>query len=591
MKAGKLAWRFGVVSKSNILKNTWDGRQSCQHIPGGAEGFSLSPSDGERPGVRGKHPAAGAQFHVRRRHLTHPHPLPFGRGEGNGCRAGAYLPGLAAASRGLVALLVVFAVVVFGGSQPARGQTTNEVEDLRQQLRQLQENFERMQREQHQQIEGLTRKLDELTKQQSAAAEKKKLEPELAADLAKNPGTNQAPATAVATPAPSAPWSPSQPITVARAGSAYMNISFDVLVDAGGSSASDPSKFLQLGDHDPHNRGFSLPNAEIALEGAVDPYFKGFANIALKLDQNDETSIEMEEAYAQTMSLPARLQVKAGQFYAAFGRQNPQHPHQWAFADDPIILTRAFGPDGLRNLGAQVSWLVPTPFYTEAFLGVFNGQGSTAFSFRNRGQPDANGVDRMHGRATTDRTLGGPGDLLYVPRFASSFDLTDQQTLVVGASAAFGPNETGTDLRSQVYGVDAYWKWKPANAEAGFPFVSWQTEALYQRFDAGADPLASLTAEVLRDYGFYSQVLWGFRPRWVAGLRGEYATGNHGEYDSNDVFRNERTRFSPDLTFYPSEFSKLRLQYNYDHGALFGTDHSVWLQLEFLLGAHAAHKF
>ena len=86
-------------------------------------------------------------------------------------------------------------------------------------------------------------------------------------------------------------------------------------------------------------------------------------------------------------------------------------------------------------------------------------------------------------------------------------------------------------------------------------------------------------------------MLWGFRPRWVAGLRGEYATGNHGEYDSNDVFRNERTRFSPDLTFYPSEFSKLRLQYNYDHGALFGTDHSVWLQLEFLLGAHAAHKF
>jgi hypothetical protein len=45
------------------------------------------------------------------------------------------------------------------------------------------------------------------------------------------------------------------------------------------------------------------------------------------------------------------------------------------------------------------------------------------------------------------------------------------------------------------------------------------------------------------------------------------------------------------LTFYPSEFSKIRLQYNYDHGELFGTDHSVWLQVEFLLGAHGAHKF
>jgi hypothetical protein len=96
---------------------------------------------------------------------------------------------------------------------------------------------------------------------------------------------------------------------------------------------------------------------------------------------------------------------------------------------------------------------------------------------------------------------------------------------------------------------------------------------------------------VLRDYGFYSQLLWGFRPRWVAGLRGEYANGNPGEYDPYDVYRNERTRISPDLTFYPSEFSKIRLQYNYDQGALFGTEHSVWLQFEFLLGAHAAHKF
>ena len=232
-----------------------------------------------------------------------------------------------------------------------------------------------------------------------------------------------------------------------------------------------------------------MPNAEIALDGAVDPYFKGFANIALKLDQNNETSIELEEAYVQTISLPANLQAKAGQFYAAFGRQNPQHPHQWAFVDDPIMLTRTFGPDGLRNIGAQLSWLAPTPFYLEAFLGVFNGQGGTAFSFRNPGEPDTNGVDQVHGRATTDLTLRGPGDLLYVPRLASSFELTDQQTLMVGASAAFGPNETGDYLRSQIYGLDIYWKWKSAHAQAGFPFVSWQTEGALSALRRGGRPI------------------------------------------------------------------------------------------------------
>ena len=55
--------------------------------------------------------------------------------------------------------------------------------------------------------------------------------------------------------------------------------------------------------------------------------------------------------------------------------------------------------------------------------------------------------------------------------------------------------------------------------------------------------------------------------------------------------RADRNRWSPNVTWYPSEFSKLRLQYNYDDRPGIGRDHSVWVQFEFLLGAHAAHKF
>jgi hypothetical protein len=483
--------------------------------------------------------------------------------------------------------LTVWTCALFAGGLLAEAQVTNDVEQLKRQLQQLQENFERMQREQRQQIDDLNHKLEDLIKQPSAAAEKQKLEAELAAEL------SNAPPAVATTPTASAlatSWSPAQPLTIARAGSAYMNLSFDALMDFGWSTAPDPSTYLQLGDHDPINRGFSLRNAELVLDGAVDPYFKGFANIVFKLDQNNETSVELEETYLQTMSLPAGLQVKAGQFFASYGRQNAQHPHTWAFVDDPIILTRTFGPDGLRNVGAQLSWLAPTRFYTEATLGFFDGQGGTAFSFRNPGQNDM-GTNRFHGRATLDRNLTGPGDFLYVPRLSSSFELTPQQTLVAGVSAGFGPNDTGPATRTEIYGVDLYWKWKPAHADAGFPFVSLQTEALYQSFQAGADPTAGLPAETLRDWGFYSQVQWGFKPRWVAGLRGEYANGNPGAYDPNDVFRGQRTRVSPALTFYPSEFSKIRLQYNYDQGDLFGTEHSIWMQVEFLLGAHAAHKF
>ncbi len=469
----------------------------------------------------------------------------------------------------------------------AGAQEANKTEQLEKKLQEMQEKFDRIQREQRQQIDDLRKELDTLKKEKAAETEKKKLEEQLAAEMQKN---QPAPAAAAPSPAATA-WSPSQPLTISRAGSAYMNISFDTLMDVGWSTASDPSRFLELGDHDPIKRGFSLRNAEIAVDGAVDPYFKGFGNIVLKLDKNNGTEIELEEAYLLTTTLPANLQVKAGQFFANFGRQNSQHPHQWAFVDAPIILTRAFGPDGLRNIGGQVSWLAPTPFYSEASLGILDSQGGTAFTFRNPGEPDASGIDRFHGRATLDRTLRGPGDLLFVPRLSTSFDLSDSQTLLLGASAAFGPNDTGSDRHTQVYGADIYWKWKPANAHAGFPFVSWQTEGIFQRYEAGADPGAGLPAETLQDYGFYSQLLWGFKPRWVAGLRGEFATGNDGAFDSQDVFRGERTRVSPNITFYPSEFSKIRLQYNYDHGQFFGDEHSIWLQMEFLLGAHGAHKF
>ena len=366
-----------------------------------------------------------------------------------------------------------------------------------------------------------------------------------------------------------------------------MNIGFDGLMDFGWSSASDVGS-LQLGDHDPHVRGFTIPNAELTLDGAVDPYFKGFANIVYKLDPQGGTGVELEEVYALTTSLPANLQLKAGQFFTEFGRQNPQHPHAWAFVDQPLVLTRMFGPDGLRSQGARLSWLAPTSFYTEAMVSVLNSAGGTTSSFRSEesseihgGVPDARAVEKLQ-------------DMLLVPRIATSFDLTSTQTLLLGVSAAFGPNNSGPRARTQIYGADVYWKWKSPRAAAGFPFVSFQSEVMVRRYQAGGrvsaeDPAVSLPAETLRDRGAYAQVLWGIKPRIVAGLRGEFASGNSAAFES--PLRAKRTRVSPNLTWYPTEFSKVRFQYNFDDRKGIGQDHSFWVQFEFVLGAHAAHKF
>jgi hypothetical protein len=382
-----------------------------------------------------------------------------------------------------------------------------------------------------------------------------------------------------------------QPIPITGGGSKnFMNISFDGMFALAGSSARNLDQ-IEVGDHDPQQRGFNARNAEIAIDGAVDPYFEGFANIVLKLDNGNATEIELEEAFLQTTSLPFGLQIKAGQFFDAFGRINPTHPHTWEFADSPLVNGRLLGPDGLRGVGAQISWTVPVSWYSQVIFAVQNGRGSTGYSFRN---PGDGGV--FYGRMTIDREASSLRDFVFVPRWENSFNLSDTQTVLVGASGAFGSNDTGPHSDTQIYGGDLLYKWKSPRAEGGFPFVKWQTEAMYRRFEAGRGLNESFpVSETFDDWGTYSQVLWGFKKGWVAGIRGDYLHMEDSLF-TDDIARQTRSRISANLTWYPTEFSKLRLQYNHDfleaNEFLASRDvDSLFLQFEFILGAHGAHKF
>src|SRR6266487_5041161 len=232
-----------------------------------------------------------------------------------------------------------------------------------------------------------------------------------------------------------------QPITIGG-GKNYMNISLDGLFALAYSSAADLHN-IEVGDHDPQQRGFNARNTELAFDGAVDPYFEGFANIVFKLDNDNETEVEVEEAFMQTTSLPYNLQLKAGQFFAAFGRLNPTHPHTWDFADTPLVNGLFLGPDGLRGVGAQGSWTLPLPWYSQLILASQNGRGGTGFSFRN---PGDNGI--FFDRETTDREVRGLQDFVWIPRWENSVDLSPTQVVLAGVSGAFGSNETGANART-----------------------------------------------------------------------------------------------------------------------------------------------
>jgi hypothetical protein len=213
------------------------------------------------------------------------------------------------------------------------------------------------------------------------------------------------------------------------------------------------------------------------------------------------------------------------------------------------------------------------------------------------------------GESLAGRTLAGaetrsPADLLWAPRFSISWDPAGEWSALIGASAALGPNASAPGARTQIYGGDLYLLWRPLANDHGWPHFKVQAEGMLRRYQAGSVALDSAPvapATTLDDAGFYAQLLWGFARPWVGRLRFEHARGDRerfsggdGDYDSRlDALRDERWRASAVLSTYPSEFSKLRLQYNLDRAEFLERSfaHSVHLQAEIVLGAHGSHQF
>lgn len=390
---------------------------------------------------------------------------------------------------------------------------------------------------------------------------------------------------------------------------AYLNMSLDVMTSVGTSQATDDQLLvLQPGAHDPKQRGFTLQQTELAAQGAVDPNFVGNAFIVWQIDEVGETSVELEEAYLTTTNLPYDLQLKVGHYLVSFGRLNQQHSHEWYFADDAIVHARLLGADGFRGPGGSLSWLLPTDFYLEYIAGAVNPRGETLESFFGNDETAPPYVGSS-GAELPGALAGGPfvsagvrnlADMVWTQRLMTSMDLTPEHAFVAGVSAAFGPNASGSGGNTQIYGVDAFYKWKPLDGNQGWPHLIAQAEWMARRYKAASfsgdldgDGIPDdFAGGVFRDSGFYAQLIWGFERPWEACFRVDYFNGDGtttGGATSLDLY----SRLSANLTYYPTEFSRIRLQTNVSKLGLFDDETflSVWLQFEIVIGQHGVHKF
>jgi len=329
--------------------------------------------------------------------------------------------------------------------------------------------------------------------------------------------------------------------------------------------------------------GLSVDETELAVSANVDDKYYGFMSLSIQQSDSD-TSVDLEEAYFETLALGKGLKVKAGKFLSEIGYLNPIHAHAWDFFDAPLAYTAMLN-GALSDTGVQVSWVVPTDLYIQ-----IGGEWLRGDSF-----PAANGADSHGtGAATFFLHVGGDVGTTSSWRAGVSYLAADANNRVspfANGSVAF----TGT---SDVAIADFVWKWaKNGNPRERYYIV--QAEYLHRKEDGDVAVSTIPTPAVVNGVysgtqsGFYVQGVYQFYPRWRAGLRYDRLDASNTVSPAVPeplVTDHRPSRITLMSDFSNSEFSRMRLQISRDESRPEPDDQIVFQYL-MSLGAHGAHRF
>ncbi|HEY7651639.1 MAG TPA: hypothetical protein VIG07_02365 [Methylomirabilota bacterium] len=318
---------------------------------------------------------------------------------------------------------------------------------------------------------------------------------------------------------------------------------------------------------------------EVSFFGQIDPYARAEVRFEGGEEDSGEIGLNLAEANLTLMTLPFNTQIKMGQLRNRFGLLNPTHEHDRPFIDQPNVLTRFLGDEGLVERGAELTWVAPLPFFLEALVGVFNGDNETSFGYGKLSQP------------------------LVTGRLRTFFELGDSSAIQLGASAANG--DTPERRRNTLLGFDAKYKYKPEGWQHSL--LTLLGEMIYQNrrinvlgedTDGDGVPDTPDQSRTRNRWGWYlggevQPVRTGPWSRWAGGFR----------YDWTEfpVQRGHEWAAGPYLTFMPSEFLRFRLGYKHterdkrdgftDNESSARKVDEILFQATFILGAHPAHPF
>src|SRR3989454_2622821 len=361
-----------------------------------------------------------------------------------------------------------------------------------------------------------------------------------------------------------------------------------ILQGTAARSSLDPNTYRitgfapPTGEIGPARRGLSLGESELVVTSNIDPYFRG----QLVASVTPEDTVEVEEAFFQTLALGKGFTIKGGRFLSSIGYQNQIHQHAWDFQDAPLAY-KAFLGGRINDDGVQLRWVAPTDLLVE--LGTELGQGRT---FPGTA-PNKNGT----GLWTAFAHAGGDIGPSTAWRTGLSYVRTSPQDRAVPDMDALGTQSfTG---RSNLWIADFILKWAPG----GNPTVTnFKLQGEYFRRKESGE--LDFNNVAFGDYssrqsGWYLQGIYQFMPQWRVGYR--YDQLSHGTVSTGlgltaadsplllTDYNPKRNTLMVDWS--PSEFSRIRLQLASDKSRFGMTDNQVLLQYIYSLGAHGAHTF
>jgi hypothetical protein len=314
---------------------------------------------------------------------------------------------------------------------------------------------------------------------------------------------------------------------------------------------------------------YQLREVEIGVQGAVDPYFRYDAFLGIHGE-----GIEVEEAYATTLSLPASLQARLGRFLLPFGKVNLTHRAELPMFDYPLAHRAFFGEEGFSSTGVWGSWIGdPLGFYQE--LSVVGAEGMEAHEHgeeehaEEAPEPAPAPEGEAHGGSLGDDL----GDRLWLAHLRNSLDITPASNLELGASWATAiVEEEEARARTNVYGIDVTWRWKPPQF-AKYRSAILQTEGIWR---AEAGPGKSR-------FGAFAYAQWQPSRRWYVGARGDWVEPP----EEDGALRGGQLL----VKWFPTEFSQLRLAYERQDPEEGNALDRLIFQTTFALGPHRPHAF